>query len=238
MSDDRAEVEAAPEPEAQEVEVDTSESEAQSYEGDAEENTSVAAAPQDDIKSELAELRRRAEAAEARATVAQDMFTNNNSAQQRARQEEEERERIYNMTPEERLLYAADQQERRLQQITQQAEQRIADANDRAEYAILAASNPMAKKYQPEVERRLAEAKSHGYNYSREVMLTYIAGEKALAAVKGGGDNKQRQAAEENKQRSSSNATSGVGDQKVNGRIAADDKAARDERLRNPGAYY
>jgi hypothetical protein len=185
--------------------------------------------------SEVDDYRRRAEEAEARMSAYREVYSQGLTERQRSQQEAAERERIMNMTPEERLVYAAEQQEIRLQRIAADAERRIADANDRAAYAAMKAANPIAAKYEKEVEKRIQDARAQGYNYSRELMLTFIAGEKALAAAKSGGNDKQKKMAEENRQKSTTSATTASGDKSPKS-TPMDDRAARNERLRK-GKY-
>jgi len=200
-----------------------------------QESTSSQQDQQPRVRNEADEYRRRAEEAEARANAYREVYGQNLSERQRREQENAERERIMNMTPEERILYAAEQQERRLNEIAANAERRIADANDRAAYAAMKATNPIAAKYADEVEKRIQDARAQGYNYSRELMLTFIAGEKALAAAKSGGNDKQKKIAEENRQKSVASATSASGDKSAKA-TPVDDRAARNERLRK-GKY-
>jgi hypothetical protein len=190
-----------------------------------------------DIKAELAELRRRAEMAEERAKISQDLMTQNMTHQDRIAQEQAERERLMSMTPEERFEYFAQKKEEELDRKMKDYEARLHDANDRASYAALEASNPIAKKYKSEVEKRLQEGRGQGFNYSREFLLTYIAGEKALKAAAAGGGQRQKQQAQENVQRSQSSPTASSGD--MSGEpTPRDSKEARNARLaQGKGSY-
>lgn len=155
-----------------------------------------------------------------------------------ARQREEEM--LAQMDPEQRLEYRMRQQEQKLEWTMRQAELRIQDSQDRADYSIKAAKNPLYAKYADEVEKRIQDARNQGYHYSRDVVIKQIVGEKALASAEKGGSRKQRAQATENKTKSQTKATPAMGDKKYT-RSAQSDKAARNERLkagRHSSAYH
>lgn len=77
----------------------------------------------------------------------------------------------------EEMREALDRNERNTQQLMGQ----MLDQSDQASFTASAASNPLARKLGPEVERRLADLRSRGQNLPRNVVLTYLIGEKVLA---------------------------------------------------------
>jgi hypothetical protein len=194
-----------------------------------------AATKEDDEPIDVEALTRRAEAAEASSRETQAMLARILSGQNRDPQEEarKEREKVANMTADERALYIVDQAEARIRHITQQSEFKVQDANDRANFKDLCSKNPVAAKLAPEVEKRIAAERAKGYNFDREVMLKYVAGEKALQSAERGGSRRQKREAAENTKKSSTSATRAVGDKKLNGKIDPNSREARLERLKN-----
>jgi len=86
------------------------------------------------------------------------------------------------MDPEDRTNYLLQEQEQRFQQRINAIEFRAQDSADRTAFDGLCARNPVASKLASEVESELARLRSLGNNYSREVVLKYLVGEKALSA--------------------------------------------------------
>ena len=144
---------------------------------------------------------------------------------------EEEHKKLLAMTPEQRLDYRAQQAEQKINMITAQSEFKIKDANDRADFGIFCAKNPIAAKLSGDVEKRLAEERKRGYNYDRKVLLTYLAGEKALASADKSATKKQRAQASENIKKSGTKATPAGGDKKLNGKRDPNSSEAIRERL-------
>jgi hypothetical protein len=188
--------------------------------------------PTPDQSAELAAERRARAEAEARAEAYQNVYSQQMTAQQQADLKRQEEERLLNMSPEERLIYAAEQQERRLQQMTLDAERRIMEANDRAAYAALKNENPLAATMENDVEQFVADQRAQGNPIDREVALTYLAGKKALeAARRGNSASPQRQAAQQNVQASRVETPNPAGDVSSNKEADVDEKALRNERL-------
>lgn len=181
---------------------------------------------------------RRAAEAEARASAYQDVYHQSMTQSQQIDAENAERERIMAMSPEERLNYAAQQTEQRLQSIAADAERRIHDANDRAAYAALKADNPMAARLEKDVEKFVTEKRAAGQNIDRDVALTWLAGEQALAAAKSGAGKKQRAQAQETITKSQAPSTNASGDKSGDRSSSGDSKAERNERLKaGKGGY-
>jgi hypothetical protein len=194
------------------------------------------------VHEQLRIANNRAEAAEARAEARQEIYQGHQNDQQQRQAQEVETQRIMNMTPEERLIYTSDLQEQRLQEVVLGAERRIEEANDRAEFVSYTANNPVAQKLKDEVEAEHKKAHDaarargdYGYRATRKDVLTYLAGEKALAAGASTEPSPQRVQAQQNLQNSQAKSTTHNGD--AAGTAApADSKAARNDRLKG-GKY-
>ena len=116
-------------------------------------------------------------------------------SQQQRQQPQEETEEQFNarlslMDLEQRIDAKRERAERRhqiaLQQMQQQtaiAQFRAADAADKAAYDSQAASDARWKKYAPDVEAALAQARQMGnWGLDRRTVLAYVVGQKVLAA--------------------------------------------------------
>ncbi len=137
------------------------------------------------------------------------------------------------MTTTQKIDFHAQSALSRLEQVTKQAEFKIWDANDRADYATKAINHPIMSKYADEVEKRVAACQKSGQAYTRENIAIRIAGEKAMAATSKSAGKKQKRAASENVDRSKSAATKGIGDKRVNGKLDPNSREAVRARLRN-----
>jgi len=106
-------------------------------------------------------------------------------------------ERLALMSPEERaqemVTSALAQHEQRTTQLTNQ----LLDQGDRTAFDAKASVNPIYKKLGPEIERRLAEMRTRGQNLPRNVIATYLIGERAEAQLLAG---KKRPDAERRRQ--------------------------------------
>lgn len=138
-----------------------------------------AAGPQSRAERRIAALQERSrQQAEEIARLTRAQFER---SQQPAETPQQRAERLALLTPEERMQVTLDERlaehSRNQQQITNQ----LLDASDRASFQAVCTSNPVAKKLEAEVERRLQVLRSQGNNLPRQVVLTYIVGERALA---------------------------------------------------------
>jgi hypothetical protein len=186
--------------------------------------------PDVDYAAQAAEDRRAREIAEAKAKAYEDIYSQGYGQQQNYQQELAERERVASMTPEERLMYIADQRERQFDAKMAEADRRIHDANDRASYAALKAENPAAAKLEKEVEQFVNEHRAKGQTVDRDVALTWILGQRALNTAKSGRQN-QSQQSQENIARSQVPSTSAIGDKTVDNSSRQDSVEARNDRL-------
>lgn len=133
----------------------------------------------------------REEAAATRRELDEFRRSQQNGRQQQETEEQEQR-RLALMTPEERIEYRLEKAERRHQSQVQMLSFQNDDRADKMEFAAQAAANPVYARHKDEVERRLGELRAKGQNVSREALLKYIVGEKALA---GAGNKKPAQQA-------------------------------------------
>jgi len=104
---------------------------------------------------------------------------------------EQEAQRLALMTPEERLEYRLDKAERRNQQNMQAIMFQTQDTADKAAFAALCASDPLAKRYADAVESELVSIRSKGQNVTREALLTFLVGKEVRA--KGGAAKRKQQ---------------------------------------------
>ena len=154
------------------------------------------------------------EANERAARVEAELQTLRQERQQRQQPQEETDEqfnaRLSLMTVEERLDAKLQRAERRHQRELAVATFRTADAADRASYDAQAAYDPRFKKYAPQVEQALSQARAQGnWGLDRKTVLAYVIGQTVLAnkekvsqAKQQGQDNIRRQQARTNGGRS------------------------------------
>jgi hypothetical protein len=129
-----------------------------------------------------------AEAKEARETAAQarrelEEFRAQQQRQAQLPDPRLEAERIAAMSPDERAQYYISQERERSQREMGQLRFEMADQADRTRFDALKASNPIAARLAPKVEEYLASERRAGRNYDRSVIMTFLAGQEALAKV-------------------------------------------------------
>lgn len=144
------------------------------------------AQPKRRAKNDFGRLRQEARAAREEAAASRREIAELRAAQQArdAQTKEPSADEMALWSVEQRMEYRQGKAERATQQMLQQMQFTAADASDRSAYLALQADNPLAKKYAPEVESLLAEARKTGGNPTREVVLAVVVGRKALAAGK------------------------------------------------------
>ena len=128
---------------------------------------------------ELAETRRRAEEAEARAAQLAGQQQREQAQRQQAQLAEREQRRAA-MTPEERT--SDELQEIRAQMNFQRDMDAFYrnDAADKAQYDAKSSVNKVYKRHQATVEKKLQQARNNGWNIPREQILANVIGEEAL----------------------------------------------------------
>ncbi len=89
-------------------------------------------------------------------------------------------EKLSIMDVNERKLFLQDEQIAELRKGQQLTQLQIQDATDKSAYAAKAATDPIYKKHQAQVEQALGEMRKNGYNNNRETILAYIIGQNAL----------------------------------------------------------
>jgi len=154
----------------------------------------------------IGELRKRArETAEANARLTRELDDLRRQVQRPAYQAPVETpqqrvDRLSLMSPEDRVLTIAREEHQAFAQQQAFVNSQLLDNSDRTAFVAKAASNPLAKRLAGEVERRLADMRSRGERLpTREVIFTYLVGERALAQYgktnTKAAANRQRQAA-------------------------------------------
>lgn len=137
-----------------------------------------------------------------------------------------EQERLALMTPEERIEYRFTQSQEQHQRELRQIQANMADQMDRTQYATKAASSPVYRKYENEVELAHQNLKSQGQYVSREAILKFKLGEKVLERQLKAAP-KQRQRAQENIRRQQTRPGQTRQDVQVDRRRSGDTPASR-----------
>ena len=116
-------------------------------------------------------------------------------------------------------------------QTLQQMQWNTMESNDKAAFERLKLSDPRAKKYENEVETRLANIRKQGQNVDRESLLKFVIGEKVF---QGGGKAaaKQKKEAAAQIRRQTTKPPSGASDVR-GGRTQDSEAEARRKRLEN-----
>jgi hypothetical protein len=116
------------------------------------------------------------------------------------------------MSPEERSDYRLNKSERNNQRMMQSLHMQLMDSSDKTAFETRATFDPVYRRHAAEVEKRLGELRAQGQNIPRDKLLTYIVGEKAMAArAKGKGD-KDRQRGQDRIERERTSTNTGRGD--------------------------
>jgi hypothetical protein len=85
------------------------------------------------------------------------------------------------MSPDERAQHWIEQERQRSQAEMNKLRFEMYESTDRAKFEALKASNPIAARLAPKVEEYLANERRQGRNFDREVVMTFLAGQEALA---------------------------------------------------------
>lgn len=139
-------------------------------------------------------------AAEAKAEAAETKRELEQLRQERTQRQQQEtavqrQERLSQMDPEERTNYLLSEQAQNFQGQLNAIRFEAQNSADRTAFEGLCARSPVAQKHASEVEAELARLRSLGNNYTREVILKYLIGEKALAAQPRAKGKQEREAA-------------------------------------------
>ena len=150
-----------------------------------------------------------------------------------ARQAQEEAERVAMMAPHEVAQYYANKSAQQMQQQMHAAQRQQMDALDRMDFRSQVATNPLAKKFEPDVERVVAEQARNGFSIKREEALAYVVG-KAMIAKAGTAAKGQRVAGAARVASQTTRRATPGGDVQNDARGArGDTQAARAKRLEN-----
>lgn len=144
-------------------------------------------------------------------------------------QAERER-RLAAMTPEARADFLLREQNQQLNQRLNQVEFNAWDSADLTRFEAMCASNPAASRLKDEVETALKEYRRQGQNVSRETVLKFLIGEKALARQPKAKTRGQRTEAE-GRNREGARPANGRGDATRDGNRSTGTKQALRKRL-------
>jgi len=161
---------------------------------------------------QYAELRRqRREDAAAIATLTRqldEMRRNPPQPQQPTETAAQRAERLALMSPEERIAETVNSALAVHEHKTAQLTNHLLDQSDRSSFQARCAANPVFQKIANEVEQRLAGFRQRGEaSVPREVIATYIIGERAIAQM-----GKAKPGAQQRRQQQTSRPTNGRGD--------------------------
>ncbi len=93
-----------------------------------------------------------------------------------------EQERLALMSPEERADYRISQALRRNEMQNQQLASQLFDQSDKVAFDAKASNDKLRQRLAPEVERKISELRAQGRPVpEREVLYTYLVGQRALA---------------------------------------------------------
>lgn len=145
---------------------------------------------------------------------------------------EQLRARLDAMDPLERIEYRIQQQELAANARLQQIEFETREAADKAAYEVLSQQRSIAAKLKDEVEARLADMRRNGTTASREVVLKYVIGDRALANA-GRATSRAQKTATANRERNTTRPASGRGDVAGSDSRRGDTPQARAKRLEN-----
>lgn len=188
-----------------------------------------------DARDARAEVdRMRAELAAER-VAAQQRISNDPAQRQREYQEEQERLRL--MSPEQMGQYFADKTRREVGQALGQQQMQIQDTLDRQAFSTLRRDNALIDSVADETERTLASERNQGRNPSREVIATYLIGQRVRAKQKAARSGQQRGAARRVAGQTTRPGTARSDAARPNGRAAGDSIEATIERLKGQAIF-
>lgn len=129
---------------------------------------------------------RRAVEAETREKLLQQQleFMRQQPAQQPQYDPRAEQDYIAALDPVERIQYVTNKQLQQMQQANTQQQYMMLEMMDRTTYQTKAASNPVYKKFEAEVEQMRAAEASKGRHFNREDILAFLIGQKMLNSKK------------------------------------------------------
>lgn len=171
----------------------------------------------------------RAAAAERRAEEAE-RRANQGPVKSREQLAAERTAHLATLTEAGRLEFLLNEERHERQQGQARIEFQTYDANDKAAFAAMCARNPAAAKLEAEVEKRLKEHRDGGQNATREAVLKFLLGERALAKSGRAKSAGQRREAE-GRDRQTARPMNGRGDAAPSGQRRTSEAEARRKRL-------
>jgi hypothetical protein len=177
------------------------------------------------VQREVREARERADRLEREMTELRTQRTQPSAAEQAAA----ERDLLATMTPEERIEYRLDKQERLNTQRAHQLQIQTADIADRADFNARCAGNKTLASIATKVEEAVSKARAQGSTTDRMTIAKYLIGEMLMEKGAKVGTKQRRQAAN-NREREQGRPGGARSDTRANsGKL--DDAAARRKRL-------
>lgn len=173
-------------------------------------------------------------AAEVRAETAERRLAEieqRSQSQQRQETEAQERDRLALMDPDQRTDYLLAKQRNEIEGRLSGIQFKLEDTADKTAFDALCSRSPIAAKLAEEVETNLAQMRRGGTTASREVVLRYLIGDRALKAAPRAKAKQQRGA---DAQRARQTARPGTSRSDTGGESRrGDDRQARAKRLEN-----
>jgi hypothetical protein len=146
--------------------------------------------------------------------------------------QERERERLANMSYEERLDYEVQRARGDMSQAINSIRQELQLNQDAAKFESMCARNPLAAKFRDEVERMHAESAAKGQPVAREILLYLAAGKASVAKAPKAMSRAQRAAGEAIARNTTRGGAAGS-DVRTSGRGDPNSLEAIEARLRN-----
>lgn len=174
------------------------------------------------------ELREQLAASEARLAALE--ARQNQPAPVPQRSQEEENARLALMSPEERMNYRLENALAANNNQTQQVLTSIQDRTDAADFRVMLRDKPQYKKFEAEVNKRVAELRAKGTPLPREAVLMFVVGE---AAVKSTEKPRTKAQSQQRMREQETRPAGGRGDVRGDRRQAATSGSALERRLSN-----
>lgn len=233
----------APETETPEAEAEDEGDEADGDEAEGDEEVddaggeappAVAAKPRSAATVAVQEAKRAAKEAKAEAEATRRELNELRQAAQGRQTEEQRRveaERLSLMPPEEKFEYLLNKQKQDFEARLGQVQFQTNDSADRTAFESLCARNPAFAAVRDDVESKIPELRRNGGNTTREVMATYLIGQRALERAAKGGKSKQAAKGAAKVASAAARPVGGRSDIRGGERRETDDRAARAKRL-------
>lgn len=196
----------------------------------------VAAKPRSAATIAVQEAKRAAKEAKAEAEATRRELEQLRQQRQQVQTEEQRRaeaERIALMAPEEKTEYLLNKQKQEFDGRFGQLQFQMQDNADRVAFDSLCARDPALAAVRDEAEQKLQELRRQGGTSTREIIATYLIGQKARERAAKGGFAKQKAKGKERVASAKSQPTAGRSDVRGGERRGLSGKSALEERLKD-----